>query len=384
MKIKNLSLILIFLTFLIKPVFANFDVNARTAIVQDYLSGKILFEKDADRQIFPASMTKIMTSIIAFDLLKSGELSLDDKFLVSENAWRLSQAGYSSMFIMVGDEITVENLLRGIIVSSGNDACIALAEGIAGTEEEFAIMMTEKAREIGMENTNFSNSSGINAPDNLSTVRDILIMSNYLIKNYPNYYEYYKETEFTWDRTGGDPIKQGNRNPLLYKNIGVDGIKTGYLAYEKYSLASTIKRNERRIIAVGSGFVSKNSRSKESLKLLTYGLTNFDTINIAKKDEIFDELNVWQGTKKTVKSYIDEDVYQTIPKAKKKYLKVYINYQGPLKAPILKNDILGKVKISYKDENIAEYDLLAFEDVKRQNIFSRFVSSINFLIWGDV
>ena len=377
-------LILLIFGSLIKPVFANFDVNARTAIVQDYLSGKILFEKDADRQIFPASMTKIMTSIIAFDLLKSGELSLDDKFLVSENAWRLSQAGYSSMFIMVGDEITVENLLRGIIVSSGNDACIALAEGIAGTEEEFAIMMTEKAREIGMENTNFSNSSGINAPDNLSTVRDILIMSNYLIKNYPNYYEYYKETEFTWERTGWDPIKQGNRNPLLYKNIGVDGIKTGYLAYEKYSLASTIKRNERRIIAVGSGFESKNSRSKESLKLLTYGLTNFDTIKIAKKDEIFDELDVWHGAQKKVKSYINENVYQTIPKAKKKYLKVSINYQGPLKAPILKNDIIGKVKITYKDEQIGEFDLLAFENVKRQNIFSRFISSINFLVWGDV
>ncbi len=384
MRIKNLSLILIIFAFLIKPVFANFDVNARTAIVQDYLSGKILFEKDADRQIFPASMTKIMTSIIAFDLLKSGELSLDDKFFVSENAWRLSQAGYSSMFIMVGDEISVENLLRGIIVSSGNDACIALAEGIAGTEEEFAIMMTEKAKEIGMENTNFTNSSGINSPDNLSTVRDILIMSNYLIKNYPKYYEYYKETEFTWNRTGGDPIKQGNRNPLLYKNIGVDGIKTGYLAYEKYSLASTIKRNERRIIAVGSGFISKNSRSKESLKLLTYGLTNFDTIKIAKKDEIFDELKVWQGTQKTVKSYISEDVYKTIPKAKKKYLKVSIDYQGPLKAPILKNDIIGKVKITFKDEQIGEYDLLAFENVKRQNIFSRFISSINFLIWGDV
>ena len=384
MKIKNLSLIFIILTFLTKPVLANFDVNARTAIVQDYLSGKILYEKDADRQIFPASMTKIMTSIIAFDLLKSGELSLEDKFLVSENAWRLSQAGYSSMFIMVGDEITVEDLLRGIIISSGNDACIALAEGIAGTEEEFAIMMTEKAREIGMENTNFTNSSGINAPDNLSTVRDILIMSNYLIKNYPNYYKYYKETEFTWDRTGGDPIKQGNRNPLLYKNIGVDGIKTGYLAYEKYSLASTIKRNDRRIIAVGSGFSSKSQRSKESLKLLTYGLTNFDTVKIAKKEEIFDELEVWQGTKKTVKSYIAEDVYKTIPKAKKKYLKVSVDYQGPLKAPILKNDIIGKVKISYKDEQIGEYDLLAFENVKRQNIFSRLISSINFLIWGDV
>ena len=183
MRIKNLSLILTIFAFLIKPVFANFDVNARTAIVQDYLSGKILFEKDADRQIFPASMTKIMTSIIAFDLLKSGELSLDDKFFVSENAWRLSQAGYSSMFIMVGDEVSVENLLKGIIIASGNDACVALSEGIAGSEEEFSFLMNSKASEIGMENTNFTNSSGINDPDNYSTVKDILIMSNYLIKN---------------------------------------------------------------------------------------------------------------------------------------------------------------------------------------------------------
>ena len=262
MKKIILNIIVILLTLSYSTANAQFNINARTAILQDYLSGKILYEKDADRIIFPASMTKIMTSIIAFDLLKSNEISLEDKFLVSENAWRLSEAGYSSMFIMVGDEISVENLLRGIIVSSGNDACIALAEGIAGSEEEFAILMNEKAQEIGMENTNFSNSSGINAPDNISTVRDILLMSNYLIKNYPKYYEYFKEKEFTWNRTGGDPIKQGNRNPLLYKNIGVDGIKTGYLSYEKYSLASSIKRKDRRLIAVGSGFNTKNERSR--------------------------------------------------------------------------------------------------------------------------
>ena len=274
---------------------ANFDIDARTAILQDYHSGEILYEKDPDRKIFPASMTKIMTSIIAFDLIKNGELSLNDKFIVSENAWRLSQSGYSSMFIMVGDQISVENLLKGIIISSGNDACIALAEGIAGTEEEFAILMTEKAKEIGMENTNFSNSSGINAPDNLSTVRDIMIMSNFLIKNYPEFYKYFKETEFTWDRTGGDPIKQGNRNPLLYKNLNADGIKTGYLSYEKYSLASSINRNGRRLIAVGSGFKSKNSRSKESVKLLTYGLTNFDLVEIAKAKKPIYKIDIWLG-----------------------------------------------------------------------------------------
>lgn len=363
---------------------AKFNISARTAILQDYLSGKILFEKDADRKIFPASMTKIMTSIIAFDLLKSKEINLDDKFIVSENAWRLSEAGYSSMFIMVGDEISVENLLRGIIVSSGNDACIALAEGIAGSEEEFVILMNEKAQEIGMINSNFANSSGINSPDNISTVRDILIMSNYLIKNYPIYYEYFKETEFTWDRTGGDPIKQGNRNPLLYKNIGVDGIKTGFLAYEKYSLASSIKRKERRLIAVGSGFNTKNARSKQSLKLLTWGLTKFETVKISEKNKNFTSIDVWHGKKSTVNTYVDIDIYKTIPKAKKKYLKAVVIYDGPLSAPILKNEVVAKLKIFFKDEVIGNYDLLASENVKKQNIFSRLISSINFLLWGDV
>ncbi len=384
MKKKFIYLFFLLISFISTEVNATFDVKARTVILQDYLSGKILYEKDADRIIFPASMTKIMTSIIAFDLLKSDEISLDDKFIVSENAWRLSEAGYSSMFIMVGDEISVENLLRGIIVSSGNDACIALAEGIAGSEEEFAILMNEKAVEIGMTNTNFSNSSGINSPDNVSTVRDILIMSNYLIKNYPKYYEYFKEKEFTWNRTGGDPIKQGNRNPLLYKNIGADGIKTGYLAYEKYSLASSIKRNNRRLIAIASGFETKNDRSKQSLKLLTWGLTKFETIKIAEKDKTFYTLEVWQGKKDKVNTYLKNDIYKTIPKAKKKYLKVKIEYEGPISAPIKRDEIIAKLNIYFKDENIGTYDLIASENIKRQNIISRLLTSINYLIWGDV
>ena len=384
MKKKLLYLFFILSSFISTDVNAAFDIKARTVILQDFLSGKILYEKDADRIIFPASMTKIMTSIVVFDLLKNNEISLDDKFIVSENAWRLSEAGYSSMFIMVGDEISVENLLKGIIVSSGNDACIALAEGIAGSEEEFAILMNEKAAEIGMSNTNFSNSSGINSPDNVSTVRDILIMSNYLIKNYPKYYEYFKEKEFTWNRTGGDPIKQGNRNPLLYKNIGVDGIKTGYLAYEKYSLASSIKKNNRRLIAVASGFETKNARSKQSLKLLTWGLTKFDTIKIAEKNKIFTTIDVWQGKKNKINAYLKSDIYKTIPKAKKKYLKVKIEYEGPISAPINKNETIAKLNIYFKDENIGSYDLIAAENIKRQNIISRLLTSINYLIWGDV
>ena len=382
---KIFKLALIFSTMLFQnSISVEFDVKAKTAILQDYLSGEILYEKDADLSIYPASMTKIMTSIIAFELIKNGDLSLDDEFIISENAWRLSQAGYSSMFIMVGDSVSVEDLLRGIIVASGNDSCVALAEGIAGTESEFAILMTAKAQEMGMYNTNFTNSSGLNDPDNYSTVRDIMIMSHYLIKNYPEEYKYFKELNFTWSRTGGDPITQGNRNPLLYKNIGADGIKTGYLAVEKYSLASSLIRNERRLIAVGSGFQTKNSRSKESTKLLTYGLTNFDTIEIGKRNNPFLELDVWLGNKNKIKVKLNEDIYKTIPKARKKYLKVKSVYNGPIEAPIYENDILGKLIISYKDEVVSEHKLLAAENVKRINIISRIVRSINYLIWGDV
>mgnify|MGYP001330270179 FL=1 len=383
--IRKIFIILyLILGILMVPSKASFDINARTAILQDFLSGEILFEKETDSVIYPASMTKIMTSIVVFDLLKSGDLSLDDKVIVSENAWRLSQSGYSSMFIMVGDEVSVENLLKGIIIASGNDACVALAEGVAGSEEEFALLMNSKASEIGMINTNFSNSSGINDPDNYSTVKDILLMSNYLIKNYPVYYEYFKEKEFTWDRTGGDPITQGNRNPLLYRNFGADGIKTGYLAVEKYSLASSILRGERRLIAVGSGFETKTERSRQSRKLLSWGLTNFDTIEIAKKEEDFEELDVWLGKKNTLKVHIKSDLYKTIPKARKKHLQAKIVYNGPIEAPINIDQEVGTLVLSYKDEIIDEYPVYASEKIKRINIFSRLFRSINYLIWGDV
>ena len=382
--IKKFLFIIFILKSFISSASANFEINARTAILQDYFSGEILYEKNADASIYPASMTKIMTAIVAFDLIKSGDLSLDDNFIVSEKAWRLSTAGYSSMFIMVGDEVSVEDLLRGIIVASGNDACIALAEGIAGTEEEFAILMTAKAQEIGMENTNFSNSSGINDPNNYSTVRDILLMSNYLIKEHPKFYEYFAEKEFTWDRTGGDPITQGNRNPLLYKNLGADGIKTGYLAVEKYSLASSIMRNGRRLIAVGSGFNTKNARSRESTKILTYGLTNFDLVKIADSQTPISEVDVWLGKQNNVKVYTKKDIYKTIKKTRKKNLKISVNYEGPIEAPINKDDVLAKLKVVYEDEIIGEYDLFALQDVKKLNMFSRLMRSLNYLIWGDV
>ena len=365
-------------------LFANPNIQARTGILIDYHSDEVLYELDPDSQIYPASMTKIMTAIIAFDLLKKNKLSLDDKFTISENAWRLSQAGYSSMFIMINDQVSVENLLKGIIIASGNDACVALAEGIAGSESNFADMMNEKAGDIGMSSTNFTNSSGINDPDNVSTARDIAIMSKYLIKNYPILYELFAEKTFTWDRTGGEPIKQGNRNPLLYKNVGVDGVKTGYLAVEKYSLASTMKKRDRRIIAVASGFNTKNLRSSESLKLLNWGFRNTNTFEISKKNETIFELDTWLGTSKKIKASTKEDYYLTINKKEISHLTVSLEYDGPILAPVIKGTQIATMNIMKKDKKIKSLPLYAIEDLKKVNFFKSLLTSLNYLIWGDV
>ena len=363
---------------------ANPKIDVKTVILIDYDSDEILYELEPDMSIYPASMTKIMTTIIVFDLLKDNKLDLEDKFLISEKAWRLSQSGYSSMFLMVNDEVSVENLLKGIIIASGNDACIAIAEGIAGSEENFAEIMNEKANEIGMTNSNFANSSGINHPDNYSTVRDIALMSKYLIKNHPNYYELFKEKTFTWDRTGGDPIKQGNRNPLLYKRVGVDGIKTGYLAVEKYSLASTMKRDERRLIAVASGFQTKNSRSNDSLKLLSWGFRNTDTFQISKTNETIFPVRSWLGKSENINGVTKENVYITLKKKEARNLKVNLKYNGPIKAPIKKDQKIANIEIMVKDELIKKVPVYAQEQVDKVNVFKSLFMSLNYLIWGDV
>ena len=383
MKFLRIFFLILVPLFLHQKSNAEFEINANYVILQDHLSGEILYEKDADHKIYPASMTKIMTAIVAFDLLKKGETSLDEKIIISEKAWRLSQSGYSSMFIMPNDQVTVEDLLKGIIIVSGNDACIALAEGLSGTETDFVLLMNEKADEIGLENTNFNNTSGINDVDNYSTVRDILKMSRYMIKNYPEYYTYFKETTFTWDRTGGDPITQGNRNPLLYKNVGADGIKTGFLAVEKYSLASSIKINERRITAVGSGFNTKNDRSRESLRLLNWGLRKFDTIKVANENEVLGSLNVWLGKKAKINIIPSESIYLTIPKRKKKTVEAIIEYKGPIEAPIKKGDNIGILNVYVAGDLKKQINLVASEDVERSNIFSRIFKSLNYIVWGD-
>ena len=375
--------IIIFLST-IAVVQASPNIAARTAILVDYHSGKILYELQPDHSIHPASMTKIMTAIIAFDMLTKEKISLDDMVTISEKAWRMSQAGYSSMFIMINDEISIENLLKGIIIVSGNDACVALAEGIAGTEENFVSLMNEKAQEIGMISTNFANTSGINDPDNYSTVRDIALMSRYLIKNYPNYYEWFKETSFTWERTGGDPITQGNRNTLLYKNIGVDGIKTGHLAVEQYSLASSLKKKNRRLISVGSGFKTNALRASQSRKLLTWGLTNTETFEISKKKQTFFEIETWLGKNNKTQVYTKDDAYVTINKKNLRGFEVFLEYTGPIKAPIQKDEQLATINVYNKKELIKSVPVYAAEKVKKINFLLSILTSFNYMIWGDV
>lgn len=358
------------------------ETSAKQAYVVDVLSGEVLFEKNKEQKISPASITKIMTAIVAFDLIKKGDLKLEEKFKVSKNAWRMSSKGFSSMFIMPNDRVSVENLLKGIIIVSGNDACIALAEGIAGTEEEFVNMMNAMAEKIGLSNTRFANSSGIYDGDNYSTVEDIAKMSTYLINNFPNLYKYYSEKKFTWDRTGGAPITQGNRNPILYKDMGGDGIKTGYLNNSGYSLAATIKKNDRRILSVVSGTDSKNARSRETIRLLSYAINRFDLLKINKIDKSYN-IKTWNLKQKTVQLELKNNIYLTIPKRKKNKLKIEIDHEKDiLSRELKKGSPVSKLNIYYENDLIKSETLYSSINTEKENFFVRFLNSISLLIWG--
>jgi len=373
-------LIICFLFISVKS--SALETSAKQAYLIDVLSGEVLFEKNKEQKISPASITKIMTAIVAFDLIKKGDLKLEEKFKVSKNAWRMSSKGFSSMFIMPNDRVSVENLLKGIIIVSGNDACIALAEGIAGTEEEFVNMMNSMAENIGLSNTKFANSSGIYDGNNYSTVEDIAKMSIYLINNFPNLYKYYSEKKFTWDRTGGAPITQGNRNPILYKDMGADGIKTGYLNNSGYSLAATIKKNDRRILSIVSGTDSKNARSRETIRLLSYAENRFDLLKINKIDKSYN-IKTWNLKQKTVQLELKNNIYLTIPKRKKNKLKIEIDHEKDiLSRELKKGSPVSKLNIYYDNNLIKSETLYSSVNTEKENFFVRFLNSISLLIWG--
>ena len=361
---KKITILLISF-FLIQAYNANaLNTSAKQAILMDVNSGQVLFKKNENEKISPASITKVMTSIIAFDLIKSGELKLNEKFLVSNKAWRMAKQGYSSMFIVPNDRITVLNLLKGIIIASGNDACIALAEGIAGSEAAFASMMNGKAKSIGMINTNFSNSSGIYSEDNYSTVSDISLMSVYLIKEFPELYKMYAERTFTWDRTGGNPITQSNRNTLLYKNSKVDGIKTGHLNDSGYSLAATMLVNNRRILSVVSGTNSQKERAKESLKLLNHAIITTELLLVKKENPLF-SINTWNGKKSSIKLELEKDLYITYSKRRSRDIEMYLEVSEPIKDHFKASDQLGVLRIKDKNGLDIMQPLFATEDFKK-------------------
>jgi D-alanyl-D-alanine carboxypeptidase (penicillin-binding protein 5/6) len=378
---KKIKLFSFFIYLTLTASCFSIETTAKQAILIDFNSGDVLFKKNEDVKVSPASLTKIMTTIIAFDLIQRGELKLTEKFIVSEKAWKHSKQGYSSMFIMPNDKITVENLLKGIIIASGVDACVALAEGIAGSEESFVMMMNEKSKSIGMKNTSFSNSSGLYSENNYSTVSDIALMSSYLIKNYSELYKLYSEKSFTWERTGGKPITQPNRNALLFRGNNYDGIKTGYLSDSGYALAASMKDGERRLISVVNGTLSNAERTRESLKLLNYAVISSDLIKIQKNNPLL-IADFWNGKINQTKLHLKEDVYFTYNKRKSKDLIISINVDQPLKKRFKINDEVGSLTIKDNSGFSKEFSLYASEDFAKINFIKKFINTINFLIWG--
>jgi D-alanyl-D-alanine carboxypeptidase (penicillin-binding protein 5/6) len=359
----------------------TFQTEARQAILIDFDTGAVLFDKDADEPMFPSSMTKIMTSLIVFDELRAGRLQLDSTFRVSEKAWRM---GGSKMFVHVNDEVTVEDLLRGVIVQSGNDASIVLAEGISGSEEAFAERMTARGREIGMEASEFRNASGWPDPQHVTTARDMAALTVFLIREYPEFYGYYAEREFTYGKSlDGRPITQGNRNPLLYKAVGADGLKTGHTEAAGFGLTASAVRGDRRLVMVINGLDSVRARSAESERLVNWGFRTFDNYPLFAAGETVEDAKVWLGDAATVPLVIDEALTVTIPKSARRGMQVKVIYESPIPAPIAAGVRVGRLEVTGTDIEPISLPLRTARDVGQLDFFGRITSALNFIIFGS-
>jgi len=363
------------LLLLAAPPAGAVETSARQAMVVDFQTGTVLFEKDADVQVHPASMSKLMTLYVLFDRLKQGNVSLDDEFPVSEKAWALDEG--STMFVGIGEKLRVEDLIRGIIVQSGNDACLVVAEGIAGTEEAFAELMNETAAKIGLANSHFVNSHGLENPAHLMTVRDLSTLAKHLIADFPEYYHYFAEREFVHNN-----IKQGNRNPLLYRDMGVDGLKTGHLTVSGYGLTASAERDGRRVIVVLHGMESMQERADQGAALIEWAFREFDNYTLAKAGQVLEEAPVWFGQQETVPLVVEQDLLATLPRAARKSLEVKVVFEGPVPAPIVKGQEIGKLVISAGEITPLEVPVYAGADVERLGMFGRVVAALKHLILG--
>lgn len=363
----------IFLQAIMNPVSA-LETEAKQAILIDYDTGAELFTKNADDLMPPASMTKVMTIYLLFERLKQGRLSLSDELVVSERAWR---KGGSKMFVEAGKRIRVEDLIRGIIVQSGNDATIVVAEGLAGSEEAFAREMTAKAREIGMSNSTFRNASGWPDPEHRTTARDLAVLVDATIRNFPDLYHYYAETTFQYSG-----IKQHNRNPLLGRMAGADGLKTGHTEDAGYGLAASAMRDGRRLVLVVNGLPSEKVRRAESQRLFDWGFREFGNYKLFETGEQISSVGVWLGEKANVPLVAERGATLTIERALRKSLKVMIRHEEPLPAPIAKGDKVGEIEIGIAERQPITVPLLAGESVERLGVSGRFSAALGYLLWG--
>lgn len=354
---------------------ATMETAARQAMIQDYDTGTVLLEKNADELMHPSSMSKLMTVYMAFSKLKEGTLSLDDGFAVSERAWR---TGGSKMFVHVGDRVKVEELLHGIIVQSGNDACVVIAENLASSEAEFAEQMTQKAREIGLTRSVLKNSNGWPDPEHLMTARDLATLARRLIEDFPSYYPIFKELEYTYNK-----IKQGNRNPLLYKpDLGADGLKTGHTEEGGYGLTASAVRGGRRLIMVLNGLPSMKARASESERLLEWAFREFENYSLFGAGQEVSTAEVWLGDRDAVPLVSDKKVVYTLPRQGGKDIKATVVYDGPIPAPIRKGDRIATLKIAVPNMEPVELPLLAGADVGRLGFTGRLGALLKHTLWG--
>ena len=353
---------------------APISTKAKYAIVIDYDTEAILFEKDAYEKIYPASMSKLMTLYVLFDELSKGTLDLDTEFFVSKKAWK---KGGSKMFVEPETKIKIKELLKGIIVQSGNDACIVVAEGISGDEEAFSDLMNEKAREMGLKGSNFTNSTGWPDENHYMTPYDVAILSKKIIEDFPNFFKMFKDKEYTFNN-----IKQNNRNPLLYSYKYADGLKTGYTEESGFSLAATAKKANRRLIAVLSGMENNKERRDETTKVIEWAFREYTNVNLFKANEPIVEADVWLGNKAIVDLITKYDVEFTIPKKNLKTYTAKVLYNSPIEAPINKDSIYGKLVVSNTINGQIEYQLYANEVIKKAGVFKKLSSAISYFIFG--
>ncbi len=354
---------------------AVFETKAKQLILVDDVTGTVLAEKNPDQVMYPASMSKMMTLYLAFEYLASGRIVMDDAIMVSERAWRMRG---SRMYIEVGSRVTVRDLLRGIVVQSGNDACVALAEGLAGSEEAFVEEMNRKAAVLGLRDSRFHNTTGWPDPNHTTTARDLASLAHHLIADFPQYYGMFAETEFSHN-----DIRQGNRNPLLYTYEGADGLKTGYTRASGYGLAASAERNGRRLILVMNGLSSVNERAREAERVLNYGFREFGTYTLFKAGEAVDTLPVWLGESDEVPLVTSEDVTLTMPRRARPDMEVKVVADGPVPAPVEEGTPAARLLVSAPDTPTREWPLAAGASVEKLSAFGRIGAAIEHLLWGS-